>query len=116
TGLLFLQSGSMAKLPKTTEETALESTYLAIPMAAKIRLLSMKAQAWYLKFGFMSAFELSSNHNSATNDMDVIGVLGLSGRLAAPGKSNLVVEATYNRGLIDSLRGDGRNYHQGFLI
>lgn len=91
------------------------STVLTLPMMAKLRVLSMRAQSWYGKFGFMPAFELSSSRND-TNKLDVLGSIGAGGRLMFNKNSDFIIEATYNRGLLDGLRGSGENYNQGVLV
>jgi hypothetical protein len=101
TGLLVLQTQG--------------STRLTLPMMAKLRVLQMRAQNWYGKFGFMPAFELSSSRKD-TNNIDVIGSIGAGGRLMFTKKTDLIIEGTYNRGLLDGLRGAGENFNQGFLV
>ena len=101
TGLLVLQTSG--------------STMLTIPMMAKLRVIQMRAQSWYGKFGFMPAFELASSRTD-TNNLDVMGSFGAGGRLMFDKQSDFIIEATYNRGLMDSLRGGGENFNQGFLI
>ena len=91
------------------------STMLTLPMMAKIRVFSMRAQSWYGKFGFSPAFELSSSRND-TNKIDILGAIGAGGRLTATKTSDFIIEATYNRGMLDGLRGSGENFNQGFLV
>lgn len=110
TGFLILETGRQA------QEENITSTYLALPMVAKLRLFNRPAQAWYAKVGFMSALELGSNRNDLTNDVDVLAVLGLSAKLRFTREADLIVDATYNRGTMDALRLDGHTFNQGFLI
>ncbi len=115
-GLTFEFGGAERKLE--TGFLALQaqgSTLLTLPMMAKLRVISMRAQSWYGKFGFMPAFELSSSR-ADTNKIDVIGAIGAGGRLMFTKKSDFIIEATYNRGLMDGLRGGGQNYNQGVLV
>ncbi|HMN67686.1 MAG TPA: outer membrane beta-barrel protein [Bdellovibrionales bacterium] len=106
TGLLLMRTG--------TEQ--ITTSYLTIPMLAKIRILQMKSQSWYAKVGAMSAFALSSSNDDATNKVDVLGSLGFGGRFAMMKKADFVIEASYNRGLLDALKTDGDTYNQGFLV
>lgn len=93
------------------------STYLAIPMMAKLRVLAHKTQSWYAKVGALTAFETSSNRNDLTNNIDVLGSIGAGGRLTVSQKIDFLIEGTYNRGLIDAIRtNQGRNYNQGLLV
>jgi hypothetical protein len=92
-----------------------KTSYLAIPMAAKIRFAELRAQQWYGKFGFMPAFELRDDKD--TNNVDVIGTIGVGGRLEFTKKSDFIIEATFNRGLMDAVRSaQGENLNQGFLV
>lgn len=102
TGVLLLRTG--------------ESTFLTIPMMAKLRVMAARAQEYYAKFGFMPAFELSSSNDSATNNIDVLGMVGLGGRLAFTREADFIIETTFNRGLMDAVRGGGERYNQGFLV
>ncbi len=88
---------------------------LTLPMMAKLRVLHMRAQSWYGKFGFSPAFELSSSRQD-TNKIDVLGSVGAGLRLSATKSNDFIIEASYNRGLLDGLRGSGDNFNQGFLI
>lgn len=117
-GLTFEFGGAPRKMETGLLVVQTEfSQLLTIPMMAKLRLISMKAQSWYAKFGFMPAFEMSSTRNRDTNNLDVIGSLGLGGRLAAAKNADFIIEATYNRGILDASRtGRGENYNQGVLV
>lgn len=106
TGLLILQTGS----------DAASATYLTIPMMAKLRIIAAKAQSWYAKFGFAPAFEIQSTNKRATNNIDVLMGAGLGGRLVFTKNMDFIVEATYNRGLMDNVRGGKDNYNQGVLV
>lgn len=106
TGLMVVDMGS----------SRATSRYLTIPMMAKIEIFKMRAQNWYAKAGFNTAYEISSTKDSATNNLDILAGLGLAGRLAFNQKADLVIEATYNRGLLDNLRSGGPSYNQGILV
>jgi hypothetical protein len=87
-------------------------------MLAKIRVMSYKSQSWFIKAGAMTMFELNSSNNKATNNLDVMGTLGVGGRFAFTRKADLVVDATYNRGMLNAIRSNqvGSTYNQGFLV
>lgn len=107
-GMLKMETGALVL------QTA-ETTYLTIPMNAKIRFAQMTSQQWYGKFGFMPAFEIGTDKD--TNNIDVIGSLGIGGRLEFTKKADFLIEATYNRGLIDAISSArGENLNQGFLV
>lgn len=92
-----------------------QSSYLTIPMMAKLRVMKMRAQNWYGKFGFAPAFQTSKN--KSTNPVDVLGTIGAGGRLYMTKKTDFIVEATFNRGLMDAVRSTSdNNYNQGFLV
>lgn len=106
TGLLVVQMGS----------DAARTTFLTVPMMAKIRLFSRPAQSWYAKAGVSTAFELSSTDKAATNNVDLLAALGVGGRFAFNSRSDLIIESTYNRGLLASVRGSESAYNQGVLV
>lgn len=101
TGLLLIQAAN--------------SSYLTIPMMAKLRVMKMKAQNWYGKFGFAPAFRTSNS--KSTNAIDVLGTIGAGGRLYMTKRTDFIIEATYNRGLIEAVRSaSDDNFNQGFLV
>lgn len=77
------------------------SGYLTVPMMAKLRLFSMRAQSWYAKVGFATAFETANRQAEASN-LDVLAGLGISGRAMINEKTDLILEATYHRGLLNA--------------
>lgn len=106
TGLMIITLGS---------DTA-NTQYLAIPLMAKFRIMQGKAQSWYAKAGITQAFELNSSNKEATNNVDTLLGAGFGGRLALGHDMDFIVEGTYNRGLLDNLKGGGDNRNQGFLV
>ncbi len=117
TGLLFVQSGGRAEL-EDGSKVVVSSSYIALPMLAKIRVAQLKSQSWFLKTGFLTAFEASSSNNSLTNNIDVLGSLGASGRFVFTKQSDFIVEATYNRGFMEAVRSSSSrsDYNQGILV
>lgn len=81
-----------------------DSSMLTIPMMAKLRVLSLPTQNWYGKFGFLPGFEISDSR-SQKNPIEILGAIGAGGRLAFNKRADLVVEATYNRGMMEHLSG-----------
>lgn len=77
------------------------SGFLTVPMNAKIRLVSMRAQSWYLKAGFAPAFETANRQAQASN-LDVLAGLGIGGRAMINEKTDLILDATYHRGLLNA--------------
>lgn len=107
-GMRLMETGFLVLQSATT-------SYLTIPMNAKLRFAQLGAQSWYGKFGFMPAFELSDDKD--TNNLDVIGSLGVGGRLMFNKTSDFIIEASFNRGIMDAIRSaDGDNLNQGFLV
>lgn len=103
TGLIYME---MAK-----------SGFLTVPMMAKIRLFSMRAQSWYAKVGFATAFE-TANRKADVSNLDVLAGLGIGGRAMINNKVDLILEATYHRGILSA---DERSqaydvYNQGLLV
>jgi len=106
TGLLLITMGS----------DRASNQYLTIPMMAKMRIIQLKAQSWYGKFGFAPAFQVSSTNTKETNNIDVLMGAGFGGRLALSKTMDFIVEGTYNRGLMDNIKGGASQYNQGFLL
>lgn len=106
TGILLMTMGS----------DQASAQYLTIPMMAKLRVLQAKAQSYYAKFGFAPAFEINSSNKRASNNIDVLMGAGIGGRLALTKDMDFVIEGTFNRGLMDNVKGGGSQYNQGFLL
>lgn len=94
-----------------------KSGYLTIPMMAKVRLFSMRAQSYYAKLGFAAAFEAVNRKQEASN-YDVLAGLGVGGRLALGNKIAFIIEGTFHQGMVNaySNRSNDIVRNQGFLI
>lgn len=115
TGLLYIQQNSDAAVGPNGSYETIHSSQLAIPLMAKLRFLNLQSQQWYLKVGALTEFQTSSDHFSNTNGIDVLGSLGVGARLPVSRTMDLIVEATYNRGLMNVLSVDNST-HDGFLF
>ncbi len=116
TGLLLVQAGGSATLTNGSD-ARVNNTYLAIPLMAKLRLVTQRTQSWYAKFGVLSAFAIGSSKSAAANPVDVLGSVGLGGRFVFTSKTDFLVEATYNRGFMDALQSTVGTYrNQGVLV
>ncbi|MGZ3723160.1 MAG: hypothetical protein ACXVA9_09530 [Bdellovibrionales bacterium] len=116
TGILLMQTSAETTLNNGQVGTV-NVNYLTLPMMAKLRIISMKSQSWYAKFGAMTALALSSSDRNLTNGADVLAGVGLGGRFTFTPKSDLIIEATYNRGLLESVHtSTGSSYNQGFVV
>lgn len=93
------------------------SGFIAVPLMAKLRLFSMRAQSWYAKVGFATAFE-SANRKAEASNLDVLAGLGISGRAVINSRTDLVLEATYHRGLLNADAGSQSYnvFNQGLLL
>jgi hypothetical protein len=116
TGLLLVQTGADATMNDGSVKQ-INVTYLTIPMMAKLRIISMHSQSWYAKFGVMTALAAGSSDRSVTNGADVLGAVGLGGRFIFTPKSDFIIEATYNRGVLEALHTSTEtSYNQGFVV
>lgn len=116
TGVLLLNSSADVTLNNGNQER-LNSTYMTIPMMAKLRLVGLKSQSWYLKLGVSTALLTNTNDRVITNAADVLAGAGLAGRFAFTRKADFVVEATYNRGLLEAVRSNSvTSYNQGVVV
>ena len=116
TGMLLMQTSADATL-NNGETATVNVTYLTLPMMAKLRVLAMKNQSWYAKFGALTALTVGSSDRNITSGADVMAAVGLGGRFTFTQKSDFIVEATYNKGLLESLNTtSGSSYNQGFVV
>jgi hypothetical protein len=114
TGLIALQTGASARPAGAATDQNFSATFLAVPLLAKFRLLDMHAQSWFLKAGAMPAAKVSQDDQM--KDFNVLASVGLSGKLVFTRRADFVVEASYNRGLMDSLRAPGTSYSEGVTV
>lgn len=116
TGLLLMQTAADATM-NDGSTARVNVTYLSLPMMAKLRIISLRSQSWYAKFGAMTALQVGSSDRTITNGADVLAAVGLGGRFAFNQKSDFIVEATYNRGLLESLHTSSEtSFNQGFIV
>jgi hypothetical protein len=116
TGLMIMQTGATTTL-NNGQDGVINVTYLTLPMMAKLRVLEMKSQSWYAKFGGLTALTVGSSDRSATNGADVMLSGGLGGRFVFTQKSDFLIEATYNKGLLEAVHTSrGTSYNQGFVV
>ena len=106
TGVLMIPTGGEAR-----------SNSLALPMWAKFRVVHTDVLSVFVKAGAMSAFETRSARDQSTRNLDVLASGGLGGRIKLNGWADLVIDATYNRGLLDHARtAKGTDHQAGTLI
>jgi hypothetical protein len=116
TGVVLMQTSADTTLYGGSTEQV-NVTYLTLPMMAKIRVLKMQSQSWYVKFGAITALAVGSSDRSVTNGADVLAAAGLGGRFAFTKKADFIVEATYNRGLLESVHtAEASSFNQGFVV
>jgi hypothetical protein len=114
TGVLFVQSKSTANIgPGGTSET-ISTSQLGIPLMAKLRFIDMKSQSWYAKLGAITTFQTSSNRDN-TNTMDVLGSVGVGARVPLDRKMDIIVEASYARGLLNAFLTES-SVQEGVLV
>ena len=115
TGILLLRTASVYRL--NHQDNTINNSYLAIPMLAKLRLMGARAQSWFFKIGTTPVFSISHSSDIPTNKVDILGTAGIGGRFAFTRKSDFILEATYNRGLMEAMTVSQKaSFNQGFLI
>lgn len=116
TGILLLRTGGIYKL--NNQDNTINNEYLGIPVLAKLRLMGERVQSWYLKLGTTPIFSIAHKGDVPTNKVDILGTAGLGGRFAFTRKSDFILEATYNRGLMDAISTSQQraSFNQGFLV
>lgn len=112
TGLLFMQNRSTAR--SAGVDQSVRTSEIAIPMMGKIRFIDLKSQAWYFKLGALTTFETSTNATN-TSAMDVLASLGVGARVPVNRKMDFLVEATYNRGVLNAFFQDN-SAQEGLLV
>jgi hypothetical protein len=86
-------------------------------MLAKLRLMGERVQSWFFKIGTTPVFSVGHTGDVATNKVDILGTVGIGGRFAFTRKSDFILEATYNRGLMEAMTVSQKaSFNQGFLI
>jgi hypothetical protein len=105
TGILFIQSNAGANIGPNGSSQTVSSSEIAIPLMAKIRFIDSRTQSWYFKIGATTTFETATNAN--TSAFDILAGGGVGVRLPVSKKMDLLVEATYNRGMLDALQNAG---------
>lgn len=109
TGLTYFQANTSSR------SLNIRTSYLAIPLNAKFYIAG-EQQGLYIKTGMLTSFLVGTNNSEQTRNFDLIGNIGLGGKLNVSKNMNFIIEGTYNRGFIDSLKADGNSYNQGLLI
>lgn len=116
TGLLLVQSGGNANIDG--EQRSLHATYLTFPMFAKIRVAEMASQSWFIKGGLLTGFATSRSDKDEMSAIDMMASLGAAGRFAFTKRMDFIVDATYNRGLFETVRTSAASasFNQGVLV
>lgn len=114
TGLLFLQNKSSVHNDNTNSNQTISTSELALPMMGKLRFINLKSQSWYFKVGALTTFETSSNATNKSS-MDVLASLGVGARVPVDRKLDFLVEATYNRGILNAFFQDN-SAQEGLLV
>lgn len=106
TGALLIPTGGEAR-----------SRSFALPMWAKFRVIHTESTSWFVKAGGMSAFEMTSARDQDTRNVDVLASGGVGGRVRLGQTADLIIDVTYNRGLLDHSRAaKGIDHQSGALI
>lgn len=130
TGLLYFQAGAAVKdeIGVTAQITA---HYLAVPLYAKWSLVRLPKSTFFLKAGVVPAYFLggrseientqfgnfsSDLNRSSIHEFDVLTSAGAGASFPLGTKSTLLLDLTFNRGLVDFSKSDRfESYNQGLL-
>lgn len=112
TGVLFMQNRSVVH--SASADQSVSTSELAIPMMGKLRFINTKSQAWYFKLGALTTFETATNATN-TSAMDVLASLGVGVRLPMSRKFDFLIEATYNRSVMNAFFQDN-SAQEGLLV
>jgi hypothetical protein len=116
TGILMVQAGGQATIDG--QQQSLHATYLTFPMLAKLRVAELASQSWFVKGGLLTGFATSRSDKDEMSAIDVMASLGASGRFAFTKRMDFIVDATYNRGLFETVRTStaSASFNQGVLV
>jgi hypothetical protein len=109
TGLTYFQTNTKAG------DTEINSGYLAIPLNAKF-YTSGNSSGVYIKGGMLTSFLIDTNRANETRNLDMIGNIGVGSKIKTGQNYDVIIEGTYNRGFMDTLKAKGDTYNQGLLI
>lgn len=110
TGLSYFQVNT------ESSNSSINSSYIAIPLNAKFYTSGEQASGLYVKGGLLTSFLIETNNANATRNLDMIGNIGVGGKIKMDKNYDMIIEGTYNRGFMDTLKAEGSTYNQGLLI
>ncbi len=127
TGILYMQTGSKSTVGAATQN--LNLNYLAFPLLAKYNFSRNPSSSLFAKGGMTAMYLMdgSSQQNTASvqssqavdksrfADGDVLVTAGLGYAHQVAENSSLIIDATFNRGVIPVIDG-GNEYNQGVLL
>jgi hypothetical protein len=134
TGLMVLSAGAKTVQRSTSAadiyDVEINTTYLAAPILAKFYGTGV-SQNFYIKGGAMPALLLAANArgvsqidrktlsrdvSDSVTSYDLVAVAGVGAEFVISPKSSLVLDATYNRGLINAASRGSSAYNQGVSL
>lgn len=115
TGVMIYQSRSEGRNRNTTNIEGIDNTHLGIPLYAKF-YTSGGSDGLFLKAGMMTSFLMNSSKSDEVRNLDLVGTLGVGGKMKMNRTADFIIEGTYNRGFLDQLRSSGDTYQQGFVV
>ncbi|MCB0407089.1 MAG: outer membrane beta-barrel protein [Bdellovibrionales bacterium] len=109
TGLAYFQTST----EKQNKE--INSGYVAIPLNAKFYTKDAQ-EGLYIKAGMLTSFLVTTSDSKQTRNLDLIGNIGLGSKIKMSSSYDFIIEGTYNRGFMDTLKSSGDTYNQGLMI
>lgn len=114
-GIVLLNSNGTAKVGISGASEKVSMSQIAIPLMGKIRFINTKTQDWYAKVGVLTAFQTFSDHEKKTAPFDVMGSAGIGARVPTSKSADVILEATYNRGMLNAFR-DETSVREGLMF
>lgn len=115
TGVTFYQSRSAGLNRSTSTIEEINNSHLGIPLFAKFYTSGGK-DGLFIKTGMMTSFLLDSSKDEEVRNLDLVGLIGVGGKMKMSNKADFIIEGSYNRGFLDQLRSRGDTYQQGFVV
>jgi hypothetical protein len=112
TGVLFLQNTSTAHIDNSNQ--TINTSEIALPLMGKLRFINLKSQQWYFKVGALTTFQTGTPAEH-TSSMDVLASLGVGARVPVNRNMDFIIEATYNRGVLNAFFQDNSS-QEGVLV
>lgn len=114
TGVIYMSTSAQGV--GNFESESLTAGYLALPLMAKFYTSGTSDKGLYLKGGMLTAFLASEDSQGRLNPFDLIASAGVGAKLDITRDYKMIIEGTYNYGLMDALDSDEEAYNRGLMV